>query len=82
MIAFLRPFFKECGGVPVPSPTLLIDFDDRKGFFDLAEGFFKLGEIASQGRGKPPELADDGVGSNNSMWSVCIIRSIHSLGSI
>ena len=47
MIAFLKPFFAKCVGVPCGSPALLFDFNDRKGFFDLPEGFFELGEIGS-----------------------------------
>lgn len=82
MNALLRPFFAEGGGVPAASPALLVNFDDRKGFFDLSEGFFEDGKVGPQGGGKPPELADNAVGTGNSICSVCIICSIHRLGAV
>jgi hypothetical protein len=82
MIASLQPFFAECGRVPFASPPLLLDFDYRKGFFDLSESSFKLGDMGSQDRSEPPELADAGFRLDISMWSVCILSSIHRLGNI
>src|ERR1035438_7815105 len=78
MIAFLRPFFNECGRVPFVSPPLLLGFDHRKGFFAPPEGLVKLGEIGPQGHGEPQDLGDAGLRFGNSMWSVCILLSIRS----